>query len=156
MLDKESMDGNTAPVISEARPSVSMDDLKELRLSLEARMEDMFSKIMDKLNNPTSAIAPSIVAPVVNTNVEGFDASMELTPKIGVPQETCEGTSSPKEKSGPGDNSTVPPPSNYTPDPPISMPHIVPQGPPPMLDASSFVNWQFLMKSHLSSSSIEL
>jgi hypothetical protein len=36
------------------------------------------------------------------------------------------------------------------------MPHIVPQGTPLMLDASSFANWQFLMKSHVNSSSIEL
>ncbi len=44
----------------------------------------------------------------------------------------------------------------YSLDPPIPHPHIHNRGDPPKLSASTFSQWQFLMKSHVCSSSIEL
>ena len=44
----------------------------------------------------------------------------------------------------------------YSPDPPIPHPHINHRGDPPKIDATSFSQWQYLMKFHLNSSCIEL
>jgi hypothetical protein len=72
------------------------------------------------------------------------------------------GTSSSKWKEDPkseghlGGNHAVPPPSDYSVNFPILMAHIVSQGAPPLLDSTSFENWQFLMHSHVHSSSTEL
>ena len=66
------------------------------------------------------------------------------------------GTPPHKGKNGTGTHSAVPPPHEYGSSNHIPMPHIVSLGPPPMLDKSSFHNWQYLMKSHLSSSCTQL
>jgi hypothetical protein len=65
-------------------------------------------------------------------------------------------TSTAKDGGDLKDNHAVELPSNYTLNPPIHMPHIAPQGPPPMLDASNFPKFKFLMNSHIHNSSIEL
>ena len=44
----------------------------------------------------------------------------------------------------------------YNPDPPIHHPHINNRGDPPKLISSRFYNWQFSMRSHVKSVSIEL
>ena len=59
-----------------------------------------------------------------------------------------------KKGSGKEDYSEVP--HLYSPDPPMPHPHINNRGDPPKLNASSFNQWKFLMKSHVCSSSIEL
>jgi hypothetical protein len=45
-----------------------------------------------------------------------------------------------EEKKDSEDSHAVPPPSSYTPNPPIPMPHIVSQRPPRAQDSSSFAN----------------
>ncbi|KAK1615927.1 hypothetical protein QYE76_021444 [Lolium multiflorum] len=50
----------------------------------------------------------------------------------------------------------VPPPSDYTINVPIPMPHILSHGSPPLLESNNFENWQFLMRSHVRSASTEL
>ena len=45
---------------------------------------------------------------------------------------------------------------DYSPDPPISHPRIIPLGSPPPLDILAFPSWQHSMKSNFNSASMEL
>ena len=47
-------------------------------------------------------------------------------------------------------------PHFYSPNPPIPHPHINNRGDPSRLNPSCFTNWQFSMRSHVNSASIEL
>jgi hypothetical protein len=53
-------------------------------------------------------------------------------------------------------SSGIPPPVSYVSGRHLQMPHLASCGPPPPLDASSFVNWQDNMRSHINFVSIEL
>jgi len=97
MADDEDKVGDTAPIVAEASPSVSMDDLKELRSSLETRMDDIFDKIMSKLNTLTSSAPSTVVAPVINTKVPRFNASTALTTPVGSQQNNGEETPPPRK-----------------------------------------------------------
>src|SRR5664279_3242112 len=55
--------------------------------------------------------------------------------------------------NGSGSNASVAPPSNYDTVHPIApMPHILNDGPPPMLNTNEFSMWKYEMESHISSS----
>ena len=63
----------------------------------------------------------------------------------------------PKDSGGGnGGGARIPPPTAYGPPPNIPMPHINSLGPPPMLDKESFLNWQYLMESHINYASTQL
>ena len=125
---------------SGASVAATLDDLAKMESSMMTKMQAMMDALVAKLSTPPSADVSPIVTPVVTTTLPGFALATELTPKVGKSQNKGESTSLPKDKDGLSDNSEVPPPPRYSPDPPVPMPHIVPQGPPPMLDASSFAN----------------
>ena len=131
--------------------TVTMDMFKKLELSVDSKFEQIMALLQPKATTPNPESTP--LDANASLILSGFVATTE---KLKGVEDEGNGAPSPKDKNGPGDYSRTPPPHNYTPDIPIPMPHIVPQGPPPMLDASSFANWQFLMRSHVSRSSTEL
>src|SRR3954468_3219467 len=141
----------------------TMDDLKQLESSMMSKFEEMMTLLQSLKPNPMVAIdtpQPNEVhpgvTPAATTTHLGLGFVAQTSTKV--PSENTEEPENPtsKKENGGKDYSAVPPPLKYTPDPPIPMPHIIPQGAPPMLDTSNFANWQYLMRSHISSSSIEL
>ena len=148
----------------------TMDDLKQLESSMMSKFEEMMTLLQSLKPNPMVAIdtpQPNEVPPTVTVSAPGVTPAAATThlglgfvaqTSTKVPSKNIEEPENPTSKgeNGEKDYSAVPPPPKYTPDPPIPMPHIIPQGAPPMLDTSNFANWQYLMRSHISSSSIEL
>ena len=132
----------------------TMEDLKKLESSLGSKFDAMMALLQEmKLNSiPTTMTAPPLV-PVASTPLMGFVLRKDTTQVESEENLVDTPPQKPKESE---DYSAVPPPSRYTPEPFVPMPHIISQGAPPMLDTSNFANWQYLMKSHISSSSIEL
>jgi hypothetical protein len=55
-----------------------------------------------------------------------------------------------------GHSTEIPPPTSYVSGRHLQMPHLASCGPPPLLDASSFANWQDNMRSHINFVSIEI
>src|SRR3954467_3663019 len=100
---------------------------------------------------PTVTVTTPGVNPASVTTHLGLGFVAQTSTKV--PSENTEEpiNATSKEENGGKDYSAVPPPPKYTPNPPIPMPHIIPQGAPPMLDTSNFSNWQYLMRSHISS-----
>ena len=139
--------------------SISVEDFKQLQASMssmETKFETLMAFLQSKENpTPTPEIPPADANPT--KLIAGF---VSETGKKPIEEEEEEdvgnGSSTPKRASASGKYSEMPPPQSYTPDPIIPMPHFSPVGPPPMLDASSFANWQFLMRSHVCSSLTEL
>lgn len=135
------------------------NDLKKLESSILLQMKTMLAELLP----PKEAPIPS--APVSPAKASALNPLITFVPQKGIPieedKEGDTGTSSKgkddsREKKDSCDSHAVPPPNNYSPSVPIPMPHIVSQGAPPPLDSNSFANWQFLMQSHVRSSSTEL
>ena len=122
-------------------------------------------------NNTSTSAPPPPTNPT--TNVVGFvaaskdpggskDAGTEKKPVEvdGGPEDVNDDdsfhTTKPKHANanGTGMFSAVPGPT-YT-GAPLATPHYANVGNPPMLDPSSFANWKFLMRSHLSSANTKL
>jgi hypothetical protein len=82
-----------------------MDDLINLESSLMTKMHELFGQYLPQITPSRSAEALPIVGPTTASPLLGFTPATESTPKVGV---ESEGTSPPKEKNGPGDNSLVP------------------------------------------------
>ena len=167
MADKDGLGDVTLPVEQATPPMAStpatLDDLKKLESSILSQMQAMMSELLAPKPNP-------IVDPKVSTGgspskanpfpLLGFDPAKDKSLEEDKLGDT--GTPSPQGKEETkgeghlGDNHAVPPPGSYAANVPIPMPHIVSQGSPPLLDSTSFENWQFLMQSHVRSSSTEL
>ena len=115
-------------------------------------MEDLLRQLLAKGNpnssNPTSPNASTIVV----EPLKGFVRETKQTDE----KEKVDVDSNPKVDRGSGGYHAMPPPNWYSPDPPIPHPHINYHGPPPILDASNFANWQRDMHTHINSSSTEL
>ena len=119
-----------------------------MKSSIDARFDELKNLI---LNLPPKDI-PSAQPPPTDPNSksqkdgnleDGEEEQDKTTPKP-----------TPSKGNGSQNFSAMPGPT-YT-GPPLPAPHYAHVGNPPMLDASSFANWQFLMRSHLSSASTEL
>ena len=147
---------------------VSTERFNALESSIDNRFEEIKQLILALQPTTTTSTSPS-PANTTSKALEGFvAASKEPQGTEGAgdgkneeEKEEMDGqsTHNPKPKptkgNGSGMYSGVPPPPEY-PGPPLPQPHYSNVGNPPMLDASSFANWQFLMRSHLSSANTEL
>ena len=138
-----------------ARGSVTMDDLKRLETtltsSMETQMREMREMIMQLMSPNRATPPPPSEDPPSSPQAQ---ATAKLVDLKDVDEQSNKGSPS-KRGDGKGEYSEVP--HWYSPDPPIPHPHINNRGDPPSLSASSsFVQWQFLMTSHVNSSSIEL
>ena len=103
-----------------------MDEVRQLRLEVIAM----------RAQSTNSPNAP---------NVSTQNAS------IGIEENSSQGTTPIL-----GRNPQFAPPSSYANPTHVQHPHINPVGNPPIIDASNFANWQFLMKSHLMSACTHL
>ena len=118
---------------------VSMDEFKKLEASMGAQMEELRAMMVQLLNANKAPASPSLEVNASTTQVEEGEGSKESPPKIDGGKAEYYGV-----------------PFVYNPDPPIPRPHINNRGEPPRLNTSCFSNWQFLMRSHVKSASIEL
>ena len=116
-----------------------MDEFKKLEASMRAQMEELRSMMAQLLNANKAHAPPSLEVNASATQVEEGEGTKESPPKID-----C----------GKAEHHSVP--FVYSVDPPIPHPHINNRGDPPKLNPSCFSNWQFLMRSHVKSASIEL
>src|SRR3954470_17980958 len=141
------VDGSDAPDV------VTMNDLKTLETtlvsSMEAKMEEMHQLIM-RLSTSTASPPSNSEATAPQSKETGKTNSKE---NEVVGDDTSKSSSSKKDRGKDGYNEVS---HVYSPDPPIPHPHIHNRGDPPKLSASTFSQWQFFMKSHVCSSSIEL
>ena len=125
----------------------TMDDLKQLESSMMSKFEEMMTILQSLKPNPmvsldtpqTTELPPTVTmtAPGVNpaavTTHLGLGFVAQTSTKV--PSENIEEHHSHENPTSKGENgekdySAVPPPPKYTPDPPIPMPHIIPQGEP--------------------------
>src|SRR3954471_91117 len=126
----------------------TMDDLKQLETSMMSKFEEMMTILQSLKPNPmvslatpqTTELPPTIPVTATEVNPAAITTHLGLgfvaQTSTKVPSENTEEPvdSTSKEESGGKDYSAVPPPPKYTPDPPIPMSYIIPQGEPPMLD----------------------
>src|SRR3954463_2499371 len=141
------VDGSDAPEV------VTMNDLKTLETtlvsSMEAKIEEMRQLIM---RISTSAASPPSNSEDTTPQSKETGKTVSKDNEV-VGDDTSKSSSSKKDSGKDGYNKVS---HVYSPDPPIPHPHIHNRGDPPKLSASTFSQWQFLMKSHVCSSSIEL
>ena len=150
--------GDAIPQVVESIPA-TLDDLKKLESSIMTQMQSMLAGFFaSKENQIPSAEANQSVAPAIQPFIKFVPETNKPNEKDsdGVGTFAPKGNGDPKVRENQEGFHAVAPPNDYAFDPPVPMPHIVPQGPPPILDSSSFANWQFLMHSHVRSSSTEL
>ncbi|KAK1644213.1 hypothetical protein QYE76_062018 [Lolium multiflorum] len=149
------------PSIVDSTPA-TLDYLKKLESSIVSQMKAMMMELIAP--KPTPIIDPkasvNVPPPQVDTlPLVDFVAQSTKPPREGELEDV--GTSSKGKDEPPvtgqlGGYHAVPPPSDYSLNVPIPMPHILTHGSPPLLESNSFENWQFLMKSHVRSASTEL
>ena len=137
----------------------TMKDFKEIETSLTSAMDKRMDEMRDMIAKLMSTQASTLSASsaLVDTSSEKINSEDDGVENGEANKDDPHKNASPaKEKGGKGDYHAVPPPS-YTPDPLIPHPHINNVGAPPKIDAtSSFSQWQYLMKSYLCSSCVEL
>jgi hypothetical protein len=142
-----------------------LDDLQKLEPSILSKMQAMMSKLLAPKPNPIPIDDPKVSAGGTPSKANPFpllDFAPEKDKSLEKDKLEDSGASSPEWKEETkgvghlGDNHPVTPPGSYSANVPIPMPHIVSQGSPPLLDCTSFKNWQFFMQSHVRSSSTEL
>ena len=148
--------------------AATMKDLKEMQTSLTSIMDkrmDELRELIAQLGSARAAASGASSAPHDNSseniNVENDEADGGETGTKGDGDQENEKAKIPKKSSssdGKGKEEgyhAVPP--TYSPDPPVSHPHINNIGVPPKIDASSsFSQWQYLMRTFLRSSCNEL
>ena len=135
----------------------TLGDIKASNENLSSEIKALREMIMQLMqsNKPTTSPIPENTLEVdpSKVDIEGAASS----DADGNPSEGSDKTSKeiPKPNGESGKFNAVTPPL-YSPNPPITHPHIVNQGHAPSLTPKSFGNWQYKMKSYLCSSSIEL
>ncbi|KAK1664933.1 hypothetical protein QYE76_053092 [Lolium multiflorum] len=140
--------------------TATLDDLKKLESSIVNQMKAMMMELVAP--KPTPTIDPNAsdeVPPVTSFPLIDFVTQSTKTQqeeKLGESGTSTKGKDEPPVAGQLGGNHAVPPPSDYTLNVPIPMPHILSHGSPPLLESNSFENWQFFMRSHVRSASTEL
>jgi hypothetical protein len=144
----------------------SLDDLKKLESSILTQMQAMMADLLAPKTTPTPQVTPIEDAGISPPKATAPNPLLPFIPAKGVPIEedkvedsgasSSQGKEKQKEGEHVGDSHAVPPQGSYATCVPVPMPHIVSQGLPPALDSTNFENWQFLMQSHVRSSSTEL
>ena len=131
---------------------VSTGTFNDLKSSIDARFDELRNLI---LNPPSKTDAPPQPPPADPNSKSQNDGNLEDGEEE---KEDDKSNATPKTKPSKGNGSknfSAMPGPTYT-GPPLPSPYYAHVGNPPMLDASSFANWQFLMRSHLSGASTEL
>ena len=142
--------------------TATLDDLKKLESSIVNQMKVMMMELVAQ--KPTPIVDPKASAEDPPPKVDQFPLVDFVAQSTKDPQKEGlgeTGTSTKGKDETPvaerlGSNHAVPPPSDYTINVPIPMPHILSHGSPPLLESNNFENWQFLMRSHVRSVSTEL
>ncbi|KAK1616982.1 hypothetical protein QYE76_022499 [Lolium multiflorum] len=142
--------------------TATLDDLKKLDSSIVSQMKAMMMELVSQKPNPS--VDPKASAEDLPPKDNSFPLVDFVAQAIKDPQKEGigeTGTSTKGKDETPvaerlGGYHEVPPPSDYTVNVPIPMPHILSHGSPPLLESNNFENWQFLMKSHVRSASNEL
>ncbi|KAK1643686.1 hypothetical protein QYE76_061491 [Lolium multiflorum] len=168
-MAKQEADKNGSPSLVPPAPSspvdtttATLDDLKKLESSIVNQMKAMMMELVAQKPNPIVDPKASAEDPPPKANpfpLVDFVAQTTIYPQKEGLGET--GTSTNGKDGTPvakrlGGYHEVPPPSDYTINVPIPMPHILSHGSPPLLESNNFENWQFLMRSHVRSASTEL
>ena len=133
------------PPITRKEHNESMDFMRKMMEEMRQMRVDF-----DNLRNQVP-IAPNANSQLANTALGGNSTNGTTSTS----EEGKGASQDPKVDAG-REHTNWPPPQHYSTPTHIPMPHINSLGPPPMIDASIFSNWQFLMKSHLSSSCTQL
>ena len=140
--------------------------------NLETKINDLDNKITSNVINEMRKMFEQITgkparvddAPssLDSPNKDGDVLTLEVDPEKAKAQANADsgkgenGTSS-TSKAIPGVYSQVPPEQVYNQiHRQVDKPHIANMGAPPKLDTKEFPNWQFCMKSHMSSSCVDL
>ncbi|KAK1664531.1 hypothetical protein QYE76_052690 [Lolium multiflorum] len=168
MAEQEAVENGSLPGELPPPPSTvnsttaTLDDLKKLESSIVNQMKAMMMELVAP--KPTPTIDPNASAEVPPPKVTSFPlidfvaqtTKTQQEEKLGEAGTSTKGKDEPPVAGQLGGNHAVPPPSDYTINVPIPMPHILSHGSPPLLESNNFENWQFLMKSHVRSASTEL
>ena len=137
---------------------VSADDLKAFQESLTSsvstemkQMREMIAQLMKAQKDGVPL--PSHEEPT-SPNAAAANVAAEAEAKVA---EDGVGKEQTSESTKKGDNHKIYNESQwFSPDPPVPHPHITHRGDPPRLSDHSFAQWQYLMKSHVQSSCIDL
>ena len=142
MMDKDKDSETLLPEEQVTPPATAsipatLDDLKKLESSIMSQMQAMLAGFLGPKENPlpSAVVSPSKVSAekplIVFVPKKGKPLEEEKVGDIGT---STNGEEVSKDKRDSDDSHAVPPPNNYSPNPPIHMTHIVSQGPPPALD----------------------
>ena len=131
---------------NEDKEPATMGDIKVLETSLSSlessmssqmqELRDMLKLLVDNKISTTSTITLLSATPEVTNSLNGAPSEADT----GV-EEGGDGSHKTKIDGASGEHHKVPPPSVYSPDPPIPHPHIVNQGNPPALNTKAFAKW---------------
>jgi hypothetical protein len=160
---------NGSPSLEPPSPSstidgttATLDDLKKLESSIVSQMKEMMMELVAQKPTPNDdpkASAEDTPPKASQFPLVDFVAQSTKDPQkegLGETGISTKGKDETPVAEHLGGNHAVPPPSDYTINFPIPMPHILSHGSPPLLESNNFENWQFLMRSHARSASIEI
>ena len=147
----EVVEATEAKELAELSAPVSRDEFNKAVVKVNSTMEDLDGKMgilishIGHVTAPITSVAP--VAPVIAPGEAPF--TKESPPGENESEATSKDKSPRDSGGGSGGGARIPPPPTYGQPHNIPMPHINSLGPPPMLDKDSFLNWQYLMESHI-------
>ena len=138
-------------------PSVTTDDFKAFQESMKSsvatemqQMREMITQLFAQNGAPPPSVEESISSEAEEAAAK---AKAEAAAKAA---EECLGREETSDSTKPKENKDYKETPWYSPNPPIPHPHINHRGDPPKLSEHSFAQWQYLMKSHVQSSCIDL
>ena len=132
-------------------------DLIDMRSSLEAqllKMNEMLMALLKSKEPEATSPSPPSKEHGENSKESSSDGSKDVPPSAS--PEKAEKDESPSSSNTPEGEEYHEVNHNYSPNPPIPHPHVNFRSDPPKLKPTHFSQWQFQMKSHLCSVSIEL
>ena len=137
--------------------SVTTDDFKAFQESMKSsvalemeKMREMIAQLLQAKGTPP----PNVEEPIPSKEEEA-SAKAKAEAKAKAAEEGL-GTEETSGSTKPNENKEYKETPWFSPDPPIPHPHINHRGDPPKLTDHSFEQWQYLMKSHVQSSCIDL
>jgi hypothetical protein len=145
----------------------TMADINSLETKLTSSIQTEFKKFHDMLETLKTSKETSLALPSKPLVLRGIthDVDPELIKGKQLPLDgkrdassssNHQNTPSSQDEVPKGYNATTPPSQYHTPDPIIPHPQVSHRGDPPLLKDYTFSQWQYMMKSHVCSSSIEL
>ena len=141
-----------------ASPSVTTDDFKAFQESMQSsvakemqQMREMITQLFAKNGAPPPTVEEPIPSEAEEASTKAKAEAAAKAAEEGLGTEETSDSTKPNESK---DYKETPP--WFSPNPPIPHPHINHRGDPPKLTDHSFAQWQYLMKSHVQSSCIDL